>query len=221
MRFLRSWIFTLLLVVLACVILWVRIVPRPRAKHMRAIPDLSQTSPLNQPGGAPEPEEAYAIYSALYQEAPAQEPLAFANYSSTDVPQVDGSCLKPATADERAMADAFTAANRQSHAWEQRFTIASGYRLLNPQQVNQGLECLEARGHDIPQCAPYKDLRHIRFLGAPGFDAGQTHALVSIIRKCGRYCGSGGIFEVEKVGGTWRRAEAGTFTEGCSWMFER
>ena len=87
-----------------------------------AIPDLSQTSPLNRPGGAPEPEEAYAIYSALYQEK-ANEPLAFANYSSTDIPQVDGSCLKPQTPDEHAMADAFEAANKQSHAWEQKFAI--------------------------------------------------------------------------------------------------
>ena len=104
---------------------------------------LSVTSPLNVPGGAPEPEEAYAIYSALYQEK-SNEALAFANYTSTDIPQLDGSCLKPQTPDERAMAEAFEAANKQSHPWEQKFAIAQGYRLLTARETNEAMECLEA-----------------------------------------------------------------------------
>ena len=83
------------------------------------------SSPLNAPGGAPEPEEAYAIYSAVYQ-AKENEPIAFASYTSTDIPQLDGNCLKPQTADERAMAEAFEAANKQSHPWEQKFMMARG-----------------------------------------------------------------------------------------------
>lgn len=212
-----------LLLAAAGVVAWMRFGGHRRgAGSGTAVPDLSATSPLNQPGGAPEPEEAYQIYSALYQE-PATDPLAFAGYSSTDIPQLDGSCLKPQTADERATVDAFVAANKQSHPWEQKFAMAQSYRLLTARQVNEAMECLEvtAKSGALPECAAYKDLRHVRFLGAPGFNADHTRALVSIIRKCGRYCGSGGVFEVEKQGATWKRAEVGPFTEECSWMFQR
>jgi len=82
----------------------------------KAIPDLSISSPLNQQGGGSVAAEAYEIYSALYH-APMEEPLAFAEDSMTDIPQVNGGCLKPSTPEERAMADAFAAANRQSHRW--------------------------------------------------------------------------------------------------------
>ncbi len=68
------------------------------------IPDLSVTSPLNQPGGGDVSAEAYEVYSALYQQ-PQQEPLAFAEDSQTDIPQVNGSCLKPSTPQEHEMAD--------------------------------------------------------------------------------------------------------------------
>jgi hypothetical protein len=192
------------------------------ASHRQGIPDLSVSSPLNRPGGAPEPEEAYAVYAALYQEK-SNEPLAFASYTSTDIPQLDGSCIKPQTPDDKAMADAFEAANKQSHPWEQKFAIAQGYRLLDTRQVNEATECLEtgAKAATLPECAAYKGLRHVRFLGAPGFNADHTRALVSIIRKCGPYCGAAGIFEMEKAAGTWKRADAGTFTEDCSWMFQK
>lgn len=222
----QKWRITLwiVLLVVAGVVAWRRFGGHGggAAGNGTAVPDLSVSSPLNVPGGAPEPGEAYAIYSALYQE-PASEPLAFASYTSTDIPQLDGSCLKPQTPDERALAAAFVAANRQSHPWEQKFAIAQGYRLLSTREVNEGMECLEAGAKALatPECAAYKDLRHVRFLGAPGFDADHTHALVSIIRKCGRYCGAGGIFEVEKTAGQWKRTEAGPFTEECSWMFQK
>ena len=49
--------------------------------------------PLNQSGGGPAPADAYEVYSALYQ-APMQEPLAFAEDSVTDIPQVNGNCLR-------------------------------------------------------------------------------------------------------------------------------
>jgi hypothetical protein len=211
------------LLAMACMVALVRFGGHGRrGEKQPGIADLSVTNPLNVPGGAPEPEEAYAIYSALYQEK-ANEPLAFANYTSTDIPQLDGSCLKPQTADERAMADGFEAANKQSHAWEQRFAMAQGYQLLTAREVNEAMECLEAgeKAATLPECAAYKELRHVRFLGAPGFNTDHTRALVSIIRKCGQYCGAGGIFEVEKSGGSWKRAEPGTLAEECSWMFQR
>lgn len=219
----RTWriaVWALLLIV-AGIVAWKRF-GGPGRGGAGSVGDLSVSNPLNVPGGAPEPEEAYAVYSALYQEKE-NETLGFANYSSTDIPQVDGSCLKPQNSGDKALADAFVAANRQSHPWDQKFAIAQGYRMLNPREVNEALECLEAgaRAGTLPECAAYKELRHVRFLGAPGFSQDHAHALVSIIRKCGRYCGAGGIFEVEKQGTTWKRSEAGAFTEGCSWMFQR
>jgi len=214
----------LILVALVILIFSLRLIPRHRpnpALHS-SIPDLAATSPLNQPGGAPPPAEAYEVYSALYQ-TPAQpameEPLVFAANSVTDIPQVGGSCLKPSTPDAREMTDAFVAANQQSHRWEQKFTIPQGYRLLAPDEVPQAQSCIATHGKNATQCAAYQQVRHVRFLGVPGFDRAHTHALVSVIKNCGGDCGSGGIFAVEKTGGTWRRTDTTDFTRDCSWMY--
>jgi hypothetical protein len=210
----------IMLVVAAAVILWVRLMPHGhvRPAHAPGLTDLSQTSPLNQPGGGPVPEEAYAVYSALYATG-ADEPLVFASGSQTDIPQVGGSCLKPKSAEEHAMTDAFVAANHESRTWQPQFTIPQGYRVLAPGEVAQVRSCLATGGHDAAACDRYKGIKHVRFLGVPGFDANRTHALVSVIRNCGGFCGSGGIFEVEKATGTWKRVPTTDFTRDCSWMY--
>jgi hypothetical protein len=213
----RLWV---VLAAVAVVLLWLRFhSERPQAtRAANAIPDLAVTSPLNQPGGGMAPAEAYAIYSALYQ-APIQEPLAFAEDSATDIPQLDGSCLKPSTAEEREMTDAFVAANRQSHRWEQRFTIPEGYRLLKASEADEAQACMETGGRNGARCESYMQLRHVRFLGVPGFDLARARALVSVVKKCGGSCGSGGIFAVEKRGLAWQRMDTTDFTRSCSWMF--
>jgi hypothetical protein len=208
----------------AAAVLWVRLMPRHVERAVKpvtvshpGVPDLSVTHPLNQPGGGPAPAEAYAVYSALYQ-APAGEPLVFAADSGTDIPQVGGSCLRPKTKDERKMTDAFVAANQKSHTWEQKFSIPQGYRLLGGGEVGPALSCLQTHGQS-GACASYKEVRHVRVLGVPGFDAAHAHALVSVIKKCGGFCGSGGIFEVEKKGGRWQRVDGTDFTQDCSWAY--
>ena len=115
-------------VAVAVVLVWITLAFRAK-RQAKPITDLGVTMPLNQPGGAPASAEAYEVYSALYQ-APVEEMLAFAEDSVTDVPQVNGSCLRPATAQEQEMTVAFVAANRQSHRWERKFSIPQGYRLL-------------------------------------------------------------------------------------------
>jgi len=184
-----------------------------------AVADLGVTSPLNQPGGDAAPIEAYEVYSALY-ETPAGEPLAFGADSMTDIPQVNGSCLQPRTAREREMADAFEAANRQSHRWENRFSIAEGYRILSHDEALHAQSCIVDGGQGrVKRCEDYKQLRHVRYLGVPGFDHAHERALVSVVKECGGDCGSGGIFEVEKVNGHWRRTDASEFTRECNWMY--
>ncbi|MGB9029855.1 MAG: hypothetical protein WCC27_07025 [Acidobacteriaceae bacterium] len=212
--------FRLILVAIAVAIIGLRLIPRhlPETPANPHIPDLSATNPLNQPGGGTAPADAYDVYSALYQ-APSDEPLVFSEKSVTDIPQVGGSCLKPSTADEHEMADAFVAANAQSHRWESQFAIPQGYRLLSASDAIQAQSCLETHGADTAQCAAYKTVRHVRFLGVPGFDRAHTHALVSVIKMCGSFCGSGGIFAVEKTGATWQRAETTDFTRDCSWAY--
>ncbi len=212
--------FRLALVIIAAAILCVRLIPRhnPRIPSTPRVPDLAATSPLNQPGGGTAPAEAYEVYSALYQ-APSEEPLVFSEKSVTDIPQVGGSCLKPSTPNEHELTEAFEAANQQSHLWEQKFTIPQGYRMLSPSDAAQAQVCLETHGAGGAQCASYKDVRHVRFLGVPGFDHAHTHALVSVIKMCGSFCGSGGIFAVEKTGATWRRSETTDFTRDCSWAY--
>jgi hypothetical protein len=216
--------FRLILVVFAVVVICVRLIPRHRVgpAGSRVISDLAATSPLNQPGGDPALAEAYEVYSALYQapsQTPTHEPLVFADNSVTDIPQVGGSCLKTTTPDEHEMANAFVVANRQSHRWEQSFIIPRGYRLLDSSEVAQAQNCIVTHGQDSAGCAGYQQVRHIRFLGVPGFDRTHTHALVSVIKNCGGDCGSGGIFAVEKAGGTWQRSASTDFTSDCSWVY--
>jgi hypothetical protein len=189
-----------------------------RRPASRPITDLSTTMPLNQPGGGAVSPEAYEIYSALYQ-APVNEPLAFSEDSATDIPQVDGSCLKPTTPFEHEMADAFVAANQQSHRWEQKFSIAQGYRLVPRSELAQLQTCLATHGRDAAQCAKYRDIKYVRLLGVPGFDQTHTRALVSVIKNCGHLCGTGGIFAVEKSGSGWQRSATTDFTRDCSWMY--
>ena len=114
-RPIRLW---LLLLVVAAALVWVGIVTLRHTKTPVSTPitDLGATMPLNQPGGGVVSTEAYEVYSALYQ-SPMQEPLVFSEDSLTDIPQVNGSCLRTTTAQEREMNDAFVAANQQSHRW--------------------------------------------------------------------------------------------------------
>jgi len=212
----RLWLRVFLFAVVA-VIIWIRFVPLHRGRSAKPITDLSVTSPLNQPSEAPVPPEAYDVYSGLYQ-TPSPDPLAFSEYSITDIPQVDGSCLKPSTPQEQEMADAFVAANRRSHRWEQKFAIPQDYKLLPRSEVPQAQKCLASHGREAG-CESYKQLRYIRFLGVPGFDHQHTRALVSVIKSCGGFCGSGGIFAVEKAGTTWKRSETTGFTRNCSWIY--
>jgi hypothetical protein len=203
-------------VAVAVVLVWITSAYRSK-RHAKPITDLGVTMPLNQPGGAPASAEAYEVYSALYQ-APMEEMLAFAEDSVTDVPQVNGNCLRPGTPQEQEMTVAFVAANRQSHRWERNFSIPQGYQLLPQSGLAQAQACLAT--HDrAGQCTPYRQLRYVRLLGNPGFNHGHTRVLVSGIKSCGHLCGSGGIFAVEIMGGTWQRSPNSDFTRDCSWMY--
>ncbi len=210
----------LLLVLVALTLAWRWIGSWWNARSLATKPvtDLAATMPMNQAGGGVAPADAYEVYSALYQ-APMDEPLVFAGNSVTDIPQVDGSCLKPATTYEREMADAFVAANRQSHQWEQKFSIAQGYRLLPHDELLRVQSCLATHGRDVAQCSAYQQVKYVRYLGVPGFDQAHTRALVSVIKSCGGLCGSGGIFAVEKTGGGWERSATTDFTRDCSWVY--
>lgn len=209
----------LALVLIAVAIILVRLIPRHHPAPPRpSIPDRSVTSPLNQPGGGPVPADAYPVYSALYQ-TPSDEPLVFAAESRTDIPQVGASCLKPTTPTEHQMNDAFVAANQQSHLWEQKFTIPQGSTVLSPADTIQAQACLQTHDSTSARCSAYSKLRHVRFLGVPGFDRSHTHALVSVIKNCGGFCGSGGIFAVEKHGNTWVRSNTTDFDRDCSWIY--
>jgi hypothetical protein len=213
----RSTRLWLVLLVAAAGLLWVGIISLRHAKtHVGT--DLGRTAPLNQPGGGVAPIDAYEVYSALYQ-APMQETLAFAEDSAIDIPQVNGSCLRPAAPQEREMADAFVAANQQVHRWEQKFSIPQGYRLLPQSELARAQTCVATHARGGAACQDYKQLRYVRLLGVPGFNHVHTRALVSVIKSCGYFCGSGGIFAVEKMGGTWQRSVTTDFTRDCSWMY--
>jgi hypothetical protein len=218
MRF--SWrpAAVLLLVAVALVWAWIASLHRAQKQAGKPIADLGMTMPLNQSGGGPAPAEAYEVYSALYQ-APTQEGLAFAQDSETDIPQVNGNCLKPASAQEQEMAAAFVSANQQSHRWEQKFSVPQGYRVLPQSELDRALMCLATHQRDGEQCKDYKQMRYVRLLGVPGFNHAHTRALVSVIKSCGHLCGSGGIFAVEKTASTWQRSQTTDFTRDCSWMY--
>jgi hypothetical protein len=210
----------LLLLVVAAGLLSVGVVWLRHTKTPVTTPitDLGATTPLNQPGGGVAPQQAYEVYSALYQ-VPMPEPLLFSEDSLTDIPQVNGSCLKPTGSQQREMTDAFVAANQQSHRWKQKFSIPQGYRLLAHSALAQAQTCAATHGREAVSCESYKQLRYVRLLGVPGFDHAHTRALVSVIKSCGHLCGSGGIFAVEKIGDTWQRSATSDFTRDCSWMY--
>jgi hypothetical protein len=216
----KTIVAVIAIAIMVALLLWLEKRPlnHASAHPPQPIPDLSVTNPLNQPNGGPAPAEAYEIYSDLYR-TPADEPLVFSDDSVTDIPQVNGSCLKPTTPDERELTDAFNLANQHSRRWEQKFNIPQGYRLIPRTQASIAQTCLETHNQDATLCAPYRGIRHVRFLGIPGTDRAHTHALVSVVKMCGGFCGSGGIFEVEKSGGTWRRSDPSDFTRECSWMY--
>jgi hypothetical protein len=216
----RSTGLWLLLLVTVATLVWVGVVSLRHGKRLvnKPITDLGATMPLNQPGGGVVATEAYAVYSALYQ-APMQEPLVFSEDSLTDIPQVNGSCLRPTGPEEHEMTEAFVAANQQSHRWEQKFSIPQGYRLLAHSEVARAQTCAATHGGEAAPCEGYKQLRYVRLLGVPGFDHAHSRALVSVIKSCGHLCGSGGIFAVEKMDGRWRRSGPTDFTRDCSWMY--
>ena len=223
----RNWTIRVVVVVVVIAFVVARLDwhRRPNPTHP-PVPDLSAkpvvdrslTSPLNIPGGGAAPADAYEVYSGLYQDQ-LPEPLVFSDESVTDIPQVNGSCLQPSTPEEHAMTDAFVAANRQSHRWESKFAIPAGYRLISRDEAGAAQHCLETHFQDAARCENYKGVLHVRFLGVPGFDSAHTHALVSVMKMCGSFCGSGGIFEVEKASGGWRRSQPIAFTQECSWMY--
>src|SRR5579872_4586356 len=209
----RNWTIRVFVVMFVLAFIVARIGCHRRAKPLRGpiadlsgqpvhdrsatpVPDLSLTSPLNIPGGGPAPADAYEVYSGLYQDQ-LPEPLLFSDESVTDIPQVNGSCLRPSTPEEQEMSDAFAAANRQSHHWETKFTIPAGYKLIPREEAGAAQRCLETHSQD-GSCARFKGILHVRFLGVPGFDRTHMHALVSVMKMCGSFCGSGGIFEAEK-----------------------
>jgi hypothetical protein len=190
--------------------------PPPPAKPTVVV-DRAVTKPLNQPGGGPLAAAAYTVYSDLYR-APQGEPLVFGNQTRTDIPQIDGSCLKPATEDEQKMVEAFEAANHLSHPVRPNFKIDGGYRVLDEKKAAYAAYCIQAHFPGA-QCEEYKGMKHVRWLGAPGFAPSGDRALVSVIRDCGHWCGVGGIFVTEKKDGHWMHAEATPLTKECSWMF--
>jgi hypothetical protein len=200
-------------VIAVVLMLWVRFGWHRRHRPSpNAIPDRSLTSPLNQPGGGSAPDEAYSIYSALYQE-PTGEPLAFSQDSVTDILKLRRPPgLHP---EQRAMTDAFSVILRSSLG-EQVYD-SPDTNCSHGQSGNPGVS-----GNHAPHpasCDRYAQIRHGRFLGIPGPNQTHTRALVSVVRMCGPYCGNGGIFEVEKTGATWRRADTTDFTRNCSWMY--
>jgi hypothetical protein len=209
------------LVLIAVALVWTRIASPHHARKPAGnkFTDLATTAPLNQADGGVAPAEAYEVYSALYQ-APMREQLVFAEDSETDIPQVNGSCLQPASSQEREMTDAFVAANQQSHRWEQKFSIPQGYRLLPHAEIPRAQTCLLSHQGGAAQCADYQQVRYVRFLGVPGFNHSHTRALVSVIKSCAPgNCGGGGIFAVEKTRAAWQRSPASDFTRDCSWMY--
>lgn len=190
---------------------------RPDANARLAIPDRAKTSPLNLPGGGAAPAEAYEVYSDLYR-VPPDEPLVIAEDSVIDIPQLDGSCLHASTPAEEQMVRDFEAANHQKHRWDRRFTNPA-YHLVPQPEADRIKSCLDTSRATEHPCAAYPGVRHVRYLGIPGFNQERTRAIVSVIRMCGADCGSGGIFEVKKDGGRWVRAENTAFTSDCSWMY--
>ena len=137
----------LTLVVLALAWRWIGLRWDARSSATRPVTDLAATMPMNQSGGGVAPADAYEVYSALYQ-APMDEPLAFRRIRSPIFRRWMAVALSRRRRMEREMTDAFVAANRQSHRWEQKFSIRRATSCYHRSELMQVRSCLATHGRD-------------------------------------------------------------------------
>lgn len=164
--------------------------------------------------------DAYALYSYIYRHsnwpdptevvAVVQDVAPFRNDASSKA------CVKPEAGDERTMVDSAIRLSQDQHAWEARFDFGRPYKLLSKAQAAEAIDCIGGFPKDQSTCQPYKAMRYVRYLSAPGFNHDHTRALVQISRVCGGLCGDGNVSVYRKTGQSWEREERSFVS--CVWV---
>jgi|ERR1017187_3114288 hypothetical protein len=166
-------------------------------------------------------DDAYALYSYIYQHsnwldsseqmAVAEDIAPFRNDASA------GGCLKPETSEERTMVDNAIRLSQDKHKWEaQHFSFGRPLKVLSETQAKEAIDCIGKFQKDQNICQPYKAMRYVRYLSAPGFNHDHTRALVQISRVCGGLCGNGSVSVYRKIRQSWEREERSFAT--CIWV---
>jgi hypothetical protein len=165
-------------------------------------------------------DDAYALYSYIYQHsnrldaneviAVVQDVAPFRNDASSKT------CVKPETGEERTMVDSAIRLSQDQHAWEARFDFGRPYKLLSKAQAAEAIDCIGGFPKDQSTCQPYKAMRYVRYLSAPGFNYDHTRAVVCISRVCGGLCGEGNCSVYRKTRQAWEREEKGFAS--CIWV---
>jgi hypothetical protein len=165
-------------------------------------------------------DDAYALYSYIYQHpnrfdaneviAVVQDVAPFRNDASSKT------CVKPETGDDRTMVDSAIRLSQDQHAWEARFNFGRPYKLLGKAEAVEAIDCIQRVRNDQSTCQPYKAMRYVRYLSAPGFNHDHTRAVVCTSRVCGGLCGEGNCSVYRKTGQAWEREEK-SFAS-CIWV---
>jgi hypothetical protein len=100
--------------------------------------------------------------------------------------------------------------------WGANFHFGRDYVLIPPAEISQVRKCVGAfQEHRwIAACGPYINLRDVRVLAIPVFNAGHSRALVSEIRL---FSDSERLRMYQRTGNSWKVDEAAL--AACEWSF--
>lgn len=145
--------------------------PVPRAKSR------------NQAGRTPT-FDSYRFYSKLYRNArgiESGELLAFAAKPKSFPSSV--TCNpKPRNPEDAALLKQAAQAVADDAMWNEQFDIKQNYLLVSQEDVTQVFDCIQDQvlQQSSPACRRYKDVRSIRAISIPAFNANRTRALIAI-----------------------------------------
>jgi hypothetical protein len=175
---------------------------------------VAQGSPVPLPRDVA--DDAYALYSYIYRHSNWPDPNEVIAVAQDAAPFRNDVCVKPQTGDERAMVDNAIRLSRDQHTWEARFDFGRPYKLLGKAEAIEAIDCIQRVRNDQNICKPYRTMRYVRYLSAPGFNHDHTRAVVCISRVCGGLCGEGNCSVYRKTGQAWERDERGFAS--CIWV---
>ena len=162
---------------------------------------------------------AYAFYSSLYRQSDHLAPGEILGIAAEPMRFHRKLCsMRPSTEEERNMVEAAKQSSTHPLTWNRQFDLGRPYLLIPPAATTKAIDCIGQHHGQAPRsgCEPYAQLRYVRFLSVPIFNADHTRALVAIDCACGGLCGKGSVQVYRKTGDGWQLAP-NSFAR-CGWV---